>query len=148
MPNQRLASTMQYATFSAEFCHSTAESYFIRLQLCGMVTSLETWCIGACIGPQCNVAIASFSDRPSTSCSPTAWGQWCCPLQSTVSTMLITFGLQNCQGGQLDHAGRKLFHHVSNSSSFHANYCANRAITRLSSPFLQLLQPKLLFSNI
>jgi hypothetical protein len=26
MPNQRLASTMQYATFSAEFCHSTAES--------------------------------------------------------------------------------------------------------------------------
>jgi hypothetical protein len=48
---------------------------FIRLSLCGMVTSLDTACIEACIGPQCNVAIASLSDRLSTSCNPTTWGQ-------------------------------------------------------------------------
>jgi hypothetical protein len=34
------------------------------------------------------------------------------------------------------------------SSSFHAHYCANRAIIRLSSPYLQFLSHKLLFSNI
>ena len=84
---------------------------FIRLPLCGMVTSLDTACIGACIGPQCKCRDSIIIRSAIHVLQPNDMGPMAlsAPIHSQRDPHHV-WAFRNCQGGLLDHAGRKLFH--------------------------------------
>jgi hypothetical protein len=149
MPNQRLASTMQYATFSAKFCHSIAEN-----QLYSTATLRNGNFFGCCV--HWSVHRAAVQCRDSIIIRSVI--HILQPNDVEPMTLSAPIHSQRDPSSRLGSGTAKVGCSITQVASssikslisrlLHAHYCANRARIRLSSPFLQFLSHKLLFGNI